>query len=396
MPLEITPVRGTADLREFVDLPFRLHRGTRWIPPLKLERYAYLNRKLNPFFRHGEAEYFLARRDGRVVGRITAQLDRAYNSFHGARWGMFGFLEFEDDQEVVDALLKVAEDWLRIRGCDRMVGPMDLVINEENGILIEGYDLEPMIRQSWHPPYYRVRVEQAGLLKAMDVFHWNLSLTDRDGRMNPILEKLAVRAREKQGITVRKMSFWRLGRDLKEFGKIYNAAWSKNWGFQPLDSHDIADMAINYRLIFDRRWFMLAENEQEVVACAITIPDINQVLKKMNGRILPFGWVHYLRRRQIIDRCRVGFLGVLPEYQHTGAAAALYIENFDMAAESRIKWGEPGWILETNKSMNRGLEAMGGRISKRMRIYERLLEEGAEPSAPPESVSRYVPPDEQA
>ena len=211
--------------------------------------------------------------------------------------------------------------------------------------------------------------------------------------MQPILPKLAQRAKDKHGITIRRMSFWRLGRDMKEFAKIYNAAWSKNWGFQPYDKHDIADLAISYRLVFDKRWFMLAENDEEVVAAAITIPDINQVLKKMKGRVLPFGWWHYLNRKRIIDRCRVGFLGVLPEYEHTGVAALLYIENFDMAAVSPIKWGEPGWILETNGGMNRGLERMGGRISKRMRIYERLLEEGAEPAAPPESVSRYVPPE---
>jgi hypothetical protein len=389
--LEITPVRGRADLQEFVNLPYRLHGGTPWIPPLKLERYAYLNRRLNPFFKHGDAELFLARRDGRVVGRISAQYDRNFNAFHDNRWGFFGFLEFEEDQEVVDALFDAAGAWLKAAGRDRMVGPFDLIINEECGLLIEGFALEPMIRQPWHPPYYRQRVEAAGLQKAMDVFHWNLRLDDREDRMLPILPKLAKRAKEKHGFRIRKMSFWRLGRDLKEFQKIYNAAWSKNWGFTPYDDHDLADLAINYRLIFDKRWFMLVENDTEVVAAAITIPDINQVLKRMKGRLLPFGWWYYLNRKRLIDRCRVGFLGVLPEYEHTGVAALLYIGNSDMAAASPINWGEPGWILETNTGMNRGLQAMGGRIVKRMRIYERLLEDGAEPSAPPQSVSRYEP-----
>jgi GNAT superfamily N-acetyltransferase len=387
----VTPVRGRADRREFVGLPFRLHSATPWIPPLKLERYAYLNRRLNPFFRHGDAELFLARRDGRVVGRISAQYDRNFNVFHGNRWGFFGFLEFEDDQQVLDALLDAAASWLKAQRRDRMMGPFDFIINEECGVLIEGFELEPMIRQPWHPRYYQQRAEAAGLVKAMDVFHWDLRLDDREERMLSILPKMAQRAHDKHGISIRKMSFWRLGNDLKEFQKIYNAAWSKNWGFSPYDDHDLADMAINYRLIFDKRWFMLAENDKEVVAAAITIPDINQVFKKMKGRLLPLGWWHYLNRKRIIDRARVGFLGVLPEYQHTGVAAQLYIENFDMAAASQIKWGEPGWILETNHSMNRGLEAMGGRISKRMRIYERLLEDGAEPSAPPDSVARYKP-----
>jgi GNAT superfamily N-acetyltransferase len=373
MPVEVTPVKGFGELRKFVDYPFGLHKGTPWIPPLKLERYAYLSRKLNPFFRHGDAQLFLARRDGRLVGRVSAQVDRSFNEYHDNKWGLFGFLDFEDDQEILDALLAAAESWLRERGCDRMVGPMDFVMNEECGVLVEGHELEPMIRQPWHPPYYQQRCEAAGLTKAMDVFHWKIYMTDRETRMLPILPELAERSRTKHGIRIRKMSWWHLRREMDEFAKVYNAAWSKNWGFVPYSKHDLDDLALTYRLIYDRHWFMVAENDTETVAMAITIPDINQVYKKMKGRLLPLGWWYYLRRRSIIDRARVGFLGVLPEYQHTGVAAALYLEHFDMAAATRVEFGEAGWILETNTSMNRGLEAMGGRITKRCRIYERLL-----------------------
>jgi GNAT superfamily N-acetyltransferase len=370
MSVDVTPVRGARQRKAFVDLPFRLHAGTPWIPPLKLERYAYLSRKLNPFFRHGEAEYFLARRDGRVVGRITAQIDRSFNDFHGERWGKFGFIEFEDDAEVLEALLAAARAWLTARGVERIVGPMDLEGLDEFGILFEGHELEPMIRHPWHPPYYRKRLEEAGLTKAMDVFHWQLYITDRDERMNPILPRLAERCETKYGIHIRKMTRRRLRRDLDEFAKVYNAAWSRNWGFVPLDEHDLDDMALNYQLIFAREWFMVAENDEGTVAVALTIPDINQVLKKMKGRLLPFGWWHYLNRQRIMDRCRIGFLGVLPEFQHTGVAAQLYMEHFRVASMGRVDKGEAGWILETNSSMNRGLEAMGGRITKRARIYD--------------------------
>jgi GNAT superfamily N-acetyltransferase len=383
-PVRVTPVRGAADRREFVNLPYRLHRRTPWIPPLKLERYAWLSRQLNPFFKHGEAELFLARRDGRVVGRISAQIDRHFNEFHSHRWGLFGFLEFEDDQAILDVLLAAAETWLRERGRDRMVGPMDFVMNDECGVLIEGHEHEPMIRQPWHPAYYQARVEAAGLEKAMDVFHWYLNITDRDTRMSPILEKLAERCRDKYGITIRRMSWLHLRQEMDEFAKVYNAAWSKNWGFVPFAKEDLDDMGLTYRLIYDRHWFMVAELDGQTVAMAITIPDINQVYKKMQGRLLPLGWWYYLNRKKYMDRCRIGFLGVLPEYQHTGVAAALYIEHFDMAALTPVNQGEAGWILETNSSMNRGLEAMGGRITKRCRIYERRFEPDAEPAAPPE------------
>jgi GNAT superfamily N-acetyltransferase len=372
--VEVTPVRGAGQLRAFVELPFRLHADSPWIPPLKLERYAFLNRRLNPYFKHGCAEYFVAREGDRVVGRITAQVDHSFNRHHRTRWGMFGFLEFENDEAVLRTLLDAAGAWLTERGCERMLGPMDFSMNEECGVLVEGFELEPMIKQPWHPPYYQRQCEAAGLTKVMDLFHWELHLSDRDERMLAVLPKLARRAVEKHGITIRRMSRRRLRRDLDEFAKVYNAAWSRNWGFVPYAKEDLDELALTLQIVYDRDWFMIAEQDGKTVGVAITIPDINQALKQMHGRLLPWGWWHLLRKRRSIDRMRIGFLGVLPEYEHTGAAAALYIEHFETAERTGLIHGEAGWILETNRSMNRGLEAMGGRIVKRCRVYERLLE----------------------
>lgn len=370
--VEVTPVRGFSDLRAFIDLPYRLHAGTPWVPPLKLERYMFMSKKMNPYFSHGEGEYFLARRDGRVVGRITAQIDRAFQEFHDNRWGNFGFLEFEDDQEVFDALLAAAEAWLRERDCERMVGPMDFQLNDESGVLIEGFDRAPMIRQPWHPPYYQQRVEAAGLTKAHDLYSYWLDVSDRD-QVLPILPQIAERAKTKYGITIRKMSRRRLRRDMDDFAKVYNAAWSGNWGFVPYTKEDLDELARTYQLIYSRDWFMVAELDGETVAMAISVPDINQVLKKMKGRLLPLGWWYYLNKNRIMDEVRVGFLGVMPEHQHTGAAALLYMEHYDMAEKTPQKAGEPGFILESNSSMNRALEAMGAVIIKRYRVYERVL-----------------------
>jgi hypothetical protein len=169
------------------------------------------------------------------------------------------------------------------------------------------------------------------------------------------------------------MSRRHLRRELDEFAKVYNAAWSQNWGFVPYSKEDLDEYARTLQLVYSRDWFMVAEIDGETVAVGISIPDINQVLKKMNGRLLPFGWWHYLNKGRIIDGVRVGFLGVMPEHQHTGAAALLYMEHYDMAAKTRQKWGEPGFILENNSSMNRGLEAMGAELIKRYRVYERVL-----------------------
>ena len=374
MSVEVEPVASRGDLREFIELPYRLHAtAEQWIPPLRIERRLFLSPRFNAFFKHGEARLFLARRDGRVVGRISAQIDTAFNDFHDNSWGMFGFLELEDDPEAASALFDAAAGWLRERGRDRMVGPMDFTMNDESGVLIEGFDREPMVRQSWQPPYYQRLCEEAGLEKAVDTFMWQLHITGRENVM-PIIWDLAEKLEPKHGIRIRKMSRLHLRRDLDAFAEIYNEAWSRNWGFVPYGKDDLDAYAQELQLVYDRDWFMIAEDaDGKTVGMAITIPDVNQVLKRMNGRLLPLGWWRYLRKKRAIDRCRVGFLGVKPAYQHTGVAAGLYAEHFDMAEVTRVKWGEMGWILETNKAMNRAMEAMGGEIVKKYRVYERIL-----------------------
>jgi hypothetical protein len=372
--LEVRPVRGRRDLREFIGLPYRLHSTSPvWVPPLRLERRIFLSRRFNAFFEHGDAQLFVAARGGRVVGRISAQYDRAFNDHHGNHWGMFGFLELEDDPEVLPALLGAAEGWLRGHGRDHMVGPMDFTMNDESGVMIEGFEREPMIKQPWHPPYYARRCEEAGLAKAIDLFMWELHISDRS-KILPVIFKLADEVEPRHGIRLRHMNRRSLRRDMDRFAEVYNAAWSENWGFVPYSKADLDAYAQELHLVFDPHWFMVAETaEGETVAVAITVPDINQVLRRMGGRLLPFGWWHFLRRRRIVDRVRVGFLGVKPEFQHTGVAAKMYVEHFDMAIATPQKWGEMGWILETNKNMNRAMEAMGGRIVRRFRVFERTL-----------------------
>ena len=376
MAVSVKEVSGRKDLKAFIDLPFRLHSNhPLWVPPLKIERRLFLNRKMNAFFTHGEAEYFLAYRDGRVVGRITAQVNHAFDDYQKKNWGWFGFLEFEDDQEVLEALLAAAEGWLRERGKERMVGPADFSMNDESGVLIEGFDLRPMILQPWHPPYYQERVEQAGMTKAMDLLMWNLEVTNRD-KVMPVIWELAEKVQSEHGIRVRPMRRRQLRKDMDAFAEVYNSAWSKNWDFVPYSKKDLDGLAQELQLAFDKHWFMIAEREDtgEVVGMAITVPDLNQALEKMKGKLLPLGWWYFLRKGRIIDRVRVGFLGVKPEYQHTGVAAKLYEEHFDAAEARRQKGGEMGWILETNTAMNRGMEAMGGKVVKRYRVYERVLE----------------------
>jgi GNAT superfamily N-acetyltransferase len=374
MSVVVRPVSGWRDRRKFVELPYRLHSTSGiWVPPLRLERYAFLMRSQNAFFSHGDAQLFLAWRDGRVVGRISAQYDDAFNAYHGNREGMFGFLELENAPDILPPLLEAASIWLKANGRDRMIGPMDFTMNDESGVMIEGFDRMPFIKQPWHPPYYAELCEAAGLEKAVDLFMYELVISDRS-KILPVVFKLAEQVEPRHGIKIRRMSRRSLRRDMDRFAEVYNEAWSENWGFVPYSERDLDVYAQEMQLVFDRNWFMVAETaEGDTAAIALTIPDVNQVLVKMKGRLLPFGWWHFLRKGKTIDRVRVGFLGVKPAYQHTGVAAALYVEHFDTATRVAQKWGEMGWILETNRNMNRAMEAMGGRIVRRFRVYRRDL-----------------------
>jgi GNAT superfamily N-acetyltransferase len=211
------------------------------------------------------------------------------------------------------------------------------------------------------------------LAKAVDLFMWELEIADRS-KILPVVFKLAEQVEPRHGIKIRRMSRRGLRRDVDRFADVYNSAWSENWGFTPFGKRDLDVYAQELQLVFDRNWFMVAEtSEGDTAAVAITVPDVNQALKKMKGRLLPLGWWHFLRKGSYIDRVRVGFLGVKPEFQHTGVAAALYVEHFNTAVRARQKRGEMGWILESNRNMNKAMEAMGGRIVKRYRVYEREL-----------------------
>jgi GNAT superfamily N-acetyltransferase len=376
MSVEVRPVHSRADLMRFIKLPWRLYRNSpRWVPPLISERKHHLDRERNPFFAHAEAEYFLAWREGQPVGRITAHVDHRFNEFQKNDWGLFGFFEAEDDPEIANALLSRAEGWLRERGRDNMVGPMDFSMNHECGLLVEGHERPPQILENWHHPYYAGLIEGYGLRKVMDLYKWELRIGDRESVL-PIVFELADKVEPKYGVRVRHMRKRNFESEVRAFMEVYNAAWENNWGFVPLTDAELTAYAKELKPILDENWAWVAEAEGKVVGAALSIPDYNQVLAKLNGRLLPLGWAKALVARRQIDSVRVLALGVKRAYQHTGVAAKFYAEHFNSAARTPQTWGEMGWILETNTAMNRGMEAMNGRIVKRYRLYQKPLNEG--------------------
>jgi GNAT superfamily N-acetyltransferase len=368
-------VQGRGELTQFIKLPFRLHKGTPWVPPLIYERRQFLNKAKNPYFEHAEAEYLLAWRDGEPVGRITAQVDRRWDQYQGGSDGQFGFIEAEDDPEVFEALLGAAEEWVRKRGRERVIGPMDFTTNDECGLLIEGFDEHPMILEPWHPPYYSERLEALGYGKTMDLLMWWLHLGElkQGDRFADAIHEVANKVETEHGIAVRNMNKRDLEAEIGRFMEVYNAAWEKNWGFVPITEEEVRFQAQSLKQVLDPRWTFMAERDGEILGAALTLPDINQVTRKMNGRLLPFGWLKFLLGKRKIDRVRVFALGVKPEYQHTGIAARFYVRHIETAAATGMPGGDQGWILETNEPMNRAMEGMGGRIVKRYRLYDKRL-----------------------
>jgi len=381
--VEIRPVRTRRDVGAFIRLPWRLYQGcANWVPPLISERKRHLDRRRNPFFEHAEAEYFLAWRGSRPVGRITAQVDHRLNELRDNRWGQFGFFESERDPAVARALLASAEAWLRERGRDRMVGPFDFTTNHECGLLVEGHERLPQILENWHHHYYRDLLEGEGLVKAMDLYKWDIRYSNRDQLM-PVIVELADRLESDHGIRLRRMRKHNFKQEVRAFMDVYNQAWSGNWGFVPLTDAEMDHMAKELKPVLDEDFACVAETaDGEVAGVSLSLPDYNQVLAKINGRLLPLGWIKALRDRGRIDEIRVFALGVKPQFQHTGVAAALYKDVWDAVGRRNMAGAETGWILEVNEPMNRAMEALTGTIVKRYRVYERLLEEGAEPAFP--------------
>ncbi|HEY0391782.1 MAG TPA: hypothetical protein VGC63_08745 [Solirubrobacterales bacterium] len=375
--VSIRPVHSKRELKRFVKVPFALHRDQpQWVAPLIIERMEFLNPKKNPWFEHGEAELFVAEREGEAVGRISAHIDHRWDDYQGGSDAMFGFFETADDPEVAAALLGAATGWARDRGRGRILGPMDFTTNDEIGILIEGYERRPMILEPWHPPHYRELIEAEGFEKAMDVQMWELQFGDlKEGeRFDPSIHAAAEKALQEEGITIRNMRKREMADEVRRFMDVYNEAWGDNWGFVPITDAEVEFQAKNLKQVIDEDWAYMAEKDGEVVGAALTLPDINQVLAKLNGRLLPFGWLRFLLGKGKVDQLRVFALGVKHEYRHSGVAAGLYLKHLETAAApGTIEGGEMGWILESNGPMNRAMEGMGGTVVKKYRIYEKAL-----------------------
>ena len=366
--IEVSTAEGKSGLKQFVELPYRLYRNDRhWVPPLRIAVKELLDREKHPFYRDAEAEFFLARRDGEVVGRIAAVLDKAHNRFHSEEAGFFGFYESIDDQAVAKALLDRAWQWLLQRGAKVMRGPMNPSTNYECGMLIDGFDSDPVVMMTYNPPYYPELMAGAGLRKAKDLYAYSSSVA---GVGTEKSERVAAKAVAAAGITVRPIDVKNFDADVERVWQVYNSAWERNWGFIPMSREEFALMGKEMKQILKPELVLIGEVNSRVVGFAIALPDVNQALKPAGGRLFPTGLVKILYYQRSIKGVRVLVLGVMEEYRASGLAAAFYATLTRNARKLGYRDCEMSWILEDNVLMNRSLAMMGAKRYKTYRIYE--------------------------
>ncbi|MEE8424268.1 MAG: N-acetyltransferase, partial [Elusimicrobiota bacterium] len=351
--LSIEPVAAPEDLRAFIELPWKIYdRLPHWVPPIKAEIEELLGEK-NPFWKHAERELFLAKRGGEIVGRCAAIVDSLYNDFQGEKTGFFGFFESIDDPEVAQALLSASRDWLKAKGMTILRGPASPSLNEECGVLIEGFDDPPTIMMPYTPRYYPALLEKCGLRKAKDLYSYILISNDLIPKRIQVLAKRVMR---KGKVTLRHLTKKTWEKDLQAVRDIYNAAWEKNWGFAPMTPEELEYMIVKMKPILDLDLVHFMDVDGETAAFSILLPDVNQALHHLDGKLGVWGSIKFLYYFRKISRCRLITLGVKKAFRNRGLEVPLYREAWLVARRKGYN-GDLGWILEDNERMNAGMRA---------------------------------------
>ncbi|MEM7222912.1 MAG: dATP pyrophosphohydrolase [Pseudomonadota bacterium] len=374
--LEIRAVHDRAEMARFIALPERLYDGQAgFVAPLRLERGDALSRAKNPYFEHAKAEYWLAWRDGRPVGRISAQIDELTQVRHGAGLGQFGCLDAEDDPAIFQALTGAAEAWLKDAGMTRCQGPFSLSINQQCGLLVEGYDEPPMMMMDFAPPYAAQRLAEQGYAKVMDLLAYDYTAEQPPPPGAEWLERLTADGR----VVLRRLDKGRYRQELDVILDIFNDAWSENWGFVPFTEAEMSHIAAELKPILRPEMVWIAEIEGEAIAMIVCLPNLAEAFEGLSGKLLPFGWLKLLWRLKVkgLKSGRVVMMGLRKAHHGSPIGSAIVLMLIEELRESLIKIGyrraEMSWILEDNWRMRAVIEGIGGRHSKTYRIYEKAL-----------------------
>jgi len=369
--VQIEEVRDRRDLMAFVRFSWDIYKGDRyWVPPLIKDQLSKFSPN-HPFRSHSEMILLMAYKEGQLAGRIAGIIDHHYIQFHQEKVGFFGFFESTDDDAVAEALLSAAGNWLKGHGMEKMIGPMNPSTNDECGLLVDGFDSSPCLMMPYNPPYYPSLLESLELKKAMDLYaYWVDRSSVLDDRLFRITERLM---KKHPQLRVRPINLRRFDDELKVIKEIYNQAWSRNWGFVPMTGEEIDDLAKNLRSLVVPDLVLFAYWDQEPVGFSVSLPDYNEVLKHLNGKVGLLGSLKFLYYSRKIKTVRVMLLGVKHDFQKRGVEGLLYTQTFKNGIKKGYQHAECSWILENNVLMQHGIEAMGGKRYKTYRIYEVLL-----------------------
>ncbi len=376
-PIRVEPVRNAAALRQFIRLPGIIYRGhPGYVAPLELERLDALRQDKNPFYQHASGEYWLAFRGSRPVGRISAQVDRLSLERHGANLGHFGNIDGVDDPAVFAALLETAAAWLKAQGMRRMLGPFSLSINEEIGVMVDGFDALPMMFMPYHPPYVGRHLDTLGFAKAKDVVAYDLQIP----RETPAaVTHFSSRAGKSGRLRVRRVDMKRYGEELNLLIETFNDAWSENWMFIPFTKAEAAHLSKGLRPLINAELFWIAELDGKPVCMALCLQNLCEAAAGLNGKLLPFGWARMLWRLKVagVKTARVPLMGLRREYHGTPIGAVALFSIFDGLRGGLQRCGieriELGWVLEDNVALRRVLESIGARVYKTYRMYEKEI-----------------------
>lgn len=377
--LQIKTVHTRKDWKDFIDLPWQIYQHEpNWVPPLKIAVRDLLNVNQNPFFRHAVMHPILVYRDAQCVGRAVGVIDDNYNRLHHENMAFFGFFETIHDQTVANTLLDEIAHWARSRGMKTLRGPVNPSMNHECGLLVEGFNDPPQVMMTYNPQYYPELIENWGMLKAKDLYAYQLvkGKANFSDRLIAQAERLRVRG----SVHVRSVKMSEFSKEIESILEIYNDAWEKNWGFVPWEADEFRHMAKELKMIIDPELCLIAEVRGEPVGFALILPDVNQALKKIkNGKLFPFGIFKLFwnlkgpGKRATLDRCRIVTLGIKRNYREYGIGPIFYTECLKRGPALGYPTGEASWVLEDNRPMNKALELMGGKRYKVYRIYDRNL-----------------------
>jgi GNAT superfamily N-acetyltransferase len=367
----VLPTETKRDLLEFIKFPWEVYKDDpNWVPPLLVERKVFFDKKKNPFFQHADVIFYLAKRNGKTVGRITGIVNYKHIETHQEKVGFFGFFECIKEYEVAKLLLDSVRQWLKSKGMEIMRGPANYSSNEEWGFLTEGFDSPPVIMMTYNPPYYLEFMESYGMVKAKDLYAYYI---DKNRLPPERVNKMAELIKKRENITIRAINMKDFPGEVARIKQIYNAAWSKNWGFIPMTDDEFNHLAKSLKQVIDPHLVFIAEVAGKPAGFALALPDLNQALIKLNGRLFPLGILKLLWHTKIknkINGVRIITMGVVHEFQKRGIDTVFYVETFDVGIKRGYTWAEMSWVLEDNVMMNRVLDLLGATLYKKYRLYE--------------------------